>query len=71
MYRILIGDVAMQRGEPAVAARAYFEAAREARDPVLARRATEVGLMARQKGLAVEAAKLWSELDPARSVRSR
>ncbi len=64
MYRILIGDVAMQRGEPAVAARAYFEAAREARDPVLARRATEIGLMARQKGLAVEAAKLWSELDP-------
>ena len=65
MYRLLIGDIALQRGEPALAARAYFEAAREAKDPVLARRATEIAVAARQRGLAVEAAKLWSELDPA------
>ncbi len=30
MYRLLIGDIALQRGEPALAARAYYEAAREA-----------------------------------------
>ncbi len=65
MYRLLIGDIALQRGESALAARAYFEAAREAKDPLLARRATEIALAARQRGLAVEAAKLWSELDPA------
>jgi tetratricopeptide (TPR) repeat protein len=64
MYRLLIGDIALQRGEPAVAARAYFEAAREAKDPMLARRATEIALAARQRGQAVEAAKLWSTLDP-------
>src|SRR5207249_3545671 len=40
VYRLLIGDIALQRGEPALAARAYFEAAREAKDPLLARRAT-------------------------------
>ena len=33
LYRFLLGEVALQRGEPPVAARAYFEAARESRDP--------------------------------------
>ena len=32
MYRLLVGDVALQRGDPSLAARAYFEAAREARE---------------------------------------
>src|SRR5512147_2882921 len=65
MYRLLVGDVALQRGEPALAARAYYEAARESREPALARRATEVALAVRQRGLAIESARLWSELDPA------
>jgi tetratricopeptide (TPR) repeat protein len=64
MYRLLVGDIALQRGEPALAARAYFEAARDTRDARLARRATEIGLAARQRGLALESARLWSELDP-------
>jgi len=64
MYRILVGDVALQRGDPALAARAYFEAARDARDARLARRAMEVALAARQRTLAVDSARLWSELDP-------
>jgi tetratricopeptide (TPR) repeat protein len=70
MYRILIGDIALQRGEPAVAARAYFEAAREAQDPTLARRATEIALFARQRATALEAAQLWQQLDPS-SDRAR
>ena len=65
MYRLLVGDVALQRGDTALAARAYFEAARDTRDARLARRATEISLAARQRGLAVEAARLWAELDPA------
>src|SRR5438132_5685562 len=64
MYRLLVGDIALQRGEPAIAARAYFEAARDAQDAGLARRATEVALFARQRALALEAAKLWQKLDP-------
>jgi tetratricopeptide (TPR) repeat protein len=64
MYRLLLGDIALQRGEPAVAARAYLEAARASRDPAIARRATEVALAARQRAFALDAAKLWSELDP-------
>ena len=64
MYRLLVGDIALQRGDPALAARAYYEAAKEVRDPRLARRATEIALAARQRGLALDAATLWSDLDP-------
>ncbi|MEO8675527.1 MAG: tetratricopeptide repeat protein [Casimicrobiaceae bacterium] len=64
MYRLLLGDVALQRGEPALAARAYLEAARETRDPQLARRATEIAVGARARSLTVESARLWSEIEP-------
>jgi tetratricopeptide (TPR) repeat protein len=64
LYRILVGDIALQRGDPALAARAYFEAAREAQDAQLARRATEVALFAHQRSIALEAARLWLSLDP-------
>jgi tetratricopeptide (TPR) repeat protein len=65
MYRLLVGDIALQRGDPALAARAYFEAAKEAKDARIARRATEIAIAARQRGLALDSAKLWAELDPA------
>jgi len=64
-YRILLGDVALQRGEPALAARAYLEAARESRDAGVARRAAEIAWTTRQRAVAEQAAKLWQELDPA------
>jgi tetratricopeptide (TPR) repeat protein len=70
MYRILVGEIALQRGEPALAARAYYEAARDAQDATLARRATEIALFARQRGLAMDAAQLWQKLDPS-SDRAR
>ncbi|MDH5287421.1 MAG: tetratricopeptide repeat protein [Betaproteobacteria bacterium] len=63
-YRMLLADVAMQRGEPAVAARALLDVARETREPSIARRATEIALFARQRALATEAAKLWQEIEP-------
>ncbi len=64
MYRLLVADIALQRGEPALAARAYYDVAREIRDARFARRATEIALAARQRTLALDAATLWSELDP-------
>ena len=39
-YRLLLGDVALQRGDVTLAARAYIDAARVAADARLARRAT-------------------------------
>ena len=64
MYRLLVGDIALQRGDPALAARAYYEVAKDVRDPRFARRATEIALAARQRTLALDAATLWVELDP-------
>jgi tetratricopeptide (TPR) repeat protein len=63
-YRVLLGDVALQRGEPALAARAYLDAARESGDATLARRAAEVALTTRQRAVAEQAAKLWLEIEP-------
>ena len=63
-YRLLLADVALQRGDPALAARALLEAARQTRDLAIARRATEVALIARQRAAATEAAKLWQQLEP-------
>ena len=70
IYRILVGELALQRGEPSLAARAYYEAARDAQDPTLAQRATEIALVAKQRALAADAAQLWQTLDPA-SERAR
>jgi Flp pilus assembly protein TadD len=63
-YKFLLAEVALQRGELPVAARAYYEAARESRDSRVARRATEIALAARQRAMAVESATLWASLDP-------
>ena len=63
-YRLLLGDVALQRGESALAARAFLDAARETKDAALARRAAEIALMTRQRAMAEQAANLWLELDP-------
>lgn len=63
-YRIILGNVAEQRGETSLAARAFFEAARDSRDPRLAGRATDLARRAGLRGLAQESAQLWASLDP-------
>ena len=63
-YRLLLGDVALQRGDLLVAARAYLEAARSTNDSRLAARATEVAIAARERALVHDAASLWTKLDP-------
>jgi len=63
-YRLLLGDVALQRGDLTVSARAYLDAARTTQDPRLAERATEVSIAARDRTLVHDAADLWARLDP-------
>ncbi|MEO8847306.1 MAG: tetratricopeptide repeat protein, partial [Casimicrobiaceae bacterium] len=63
-YRIMLGNVALQRGDAVLAARAFYEAAREARDADLAGRAAEIAVRTRQRDVAEAAARLWVELDP-------
>lgn len=64
LYEFLLGDIAAQRGRPGLAAQAYLDLAKTTRDPRVARRAAQLAYEARQLDVAVEAFKLWQELEP-------
>ena len=64
-YHLLLADVALQRGDLKVSARAYLDAARSTNDARIANRATEVAIASRDRALVQEAAELWTHLDPA------
>ncbi|MGH8802014.1 MAG: hypothetical protein ACREX6_06930, partial [Casimicrobiaceae bacterium] len=64
-YRLLLGDIALQRDHPDVAANAYLDAARDAKDPRFAEHAMEIAIASRDRSLVHEAATLWTKLDPA------
>ncbi len=63
LYKFLLAEIAGQRGDYQLAAKAYLEMAKTTRDPRIARRATEVALYGRYSDIAVEAAKLWLETE--------
>jgi tetratricopeptide (TPR) repeat protein len=65
LYEFLLGEIAAQRGDAQVAAQTYVELARRTRDPRIAKRALEIANHARMPALALEAARLWHETDPA------
>lgn len=64
LYEFLLGEVSLQRGQADVAAETYLDLARATRDPRVARRAAQIAYQSRQYEKAVEALKLWIELDP-------
>lgn len=64
LYQFLLGEVALQRGQPGVSAQVYLDLARSTRDPRVARRAAQIAFETRQADKAVEAFKLWLELEP-------
>jgi len=63
LYKFLLAEIAAQRGDYAVAARAYHEMAKTTKDPRIARRATELALYGRNNELALEAARLWLSVE--------
>ena len=65
LYDFLLGEIAAQRGSPGFAAQTYVDLARRTRDPRVARRAVEVANFARVQDLALEAARIWHDTDPA------
>ena len=65
LYDFLLGEIAAQRGSPAFAAQTYLDLAKRTRDPRVARRAVEMANFARMPELALEAARIWHEADPA------
>ncbi len=65
LYDLLLGEIALQRGELPLAAKTYIDLARRTRDARVARRAVEVANQAQMPQLAVEAARTWHEIEPA------
>jgi tetratricopeptide (TPR) repeat protein len=64
LYDLLLGEIALQRGDAELAARTYIDVAERARDPRVARRAVEIANVARQPQLALRAARIWHATDP-------
>jgi tetratricopeptide (TPR) repeat protein len=64
LYEFLLGEIALQRGDLPLAANTYLDLARRTRDPRVARRAVEVANQAKEITLALDAARLWNELEP-------
>lgn len=64
LYQYLLAEIAAQRGQLDLAAEAYLDLARRTRDARIARRATEFALHTKDRTQALQAAKLWLDLEP-------
>jgi tetratricopeptide (TPR) repeat protein len=65
LHQFLVAEFAGHRGQLSLAVGAYRDLAATTRDPRIARRAAEIALFARQYDAALDAARIWSEEDPA------
>jgi len=70
LFKMLLAEIALQRGQNNVAAQSYLELARETKDPRIAQRATEVAWNSRFLAVALEAAGIWMAADP-ESIQAR
>ncbi len=64
LYQTLLAEIAGQRGNLGLSASAYLDLARATRDPRVARRAAEIALHGRDLETALQATRLWVEIDP-------
>jgi tetratricopeptide (TPR) repeat protein len=64
VYQVLLAEVALQRGNADLASKAYADLALRTRDPKVLERTIEVASYARRPDLAIEAARLWLEVEP-------
>ena len=65
LYKLLVGEMAARRGDPKLAVKNYLEAAHETRDPAVAERAVRLSVFAKDEEQGLEAAELWTTLQPA------
>ena len=63
-YELLVSELAIRRGELAVAAEGYLRATERTDDPRVAERATQLSVYYQQWGNAETTANRWLELDP-------
>jgi len=64
LFKLLVAEVAGQRGEIGLASEAYADLARNTRDPRVARRATEAAMFAQNGDQALRSSQIWMETDP-------
>ncbi len=64
LFKLLLAEIALQRGQNNVAVQSFLDLAKETKDPRIAQRATEVALNTRFLGAALETAGIWLAADP-------
>jgi len=64
LYKFLLTEIASQRGEVALAVEGSSDLANQTHDPRLAMRSAQLALQAGQIDKAIEALKIWREVDP-------
>ncbi|WP_294252955.1 tetratricopeptide repeat protein [Propionivibrio sp.] len=64
VYRVLLAEIALQRGDVNLASKIYSDLALLTRDPKILERTIEVAGHARRFDLALTAARLWLEVEP-------
>ena len=70
VYQVLLAEIALQRGNPALASEAYADLAMRTRDPKVLERTVEVAGFARQFDIALKAVHAWLEIEPS-SIRAQ
>ena len=65
VFKYLAGEIAGQRGDLGLASNLFLSLAKSSRDPRMAERAAKVAAYGNKTKIAVQAANLWAELDPA------
>ena len=64
VFQVILGEIALRRGDNELASNAYADLALRTRDPQVLERTIEVASYARRFDLAVEAARLWVDVEP-------
>jgi len=71
LYEFLLTEIASQRGDAALAVQGSLDLANKTHDPRLAMRAAQLSLQAGQLDKAIEALKIWREVDPGSQLAMR
>jgi tetratricopeptide (TPR) repeat protein len=64
VYKYLLGEIALQRGDASLASQLFLDLTKKTQDSRMAERAARAAAYANQPALALQAATLWAELDP-------
>ncbi len=64
IYKFLLAEIALQRNDPNAAGHLYLDLAKLTKNSFLAQNAAQLGSMVRNGRLALDAADVWSKLDP-------